>query len=213
VLPHNCVYLEEFNIKVQVFTFILNITNRKTPTQWPLCQDDLAKPAPERLNQSGLQWTKRWSGGRGINHTISRSSAPRSEQTTIPATQNTTFLCPTNSVKAPKANLKDYWYLLIIYVIVVYLSDSLTLIFRIFFESWLLFSHTTRWTAFILFHPQASNCDSQTNYKQAISTLQVQAWPYYGVLWPHWNDAWLKLVYCHQFQLTCASFCWPCCDL
>jgi len=43
--------------------------------------NNLGKPAPERLNQSGFWWSKRWWGGSGI----CKSFAPCSRQITMPA--------------------------------------------------------------------------------------------------------------------------------
>jgi len=45
-----------------------------------LFQDNLGKPAPERLNRSGFYWSKRWRCDSGISWTICKSVAPRSRQ-------------------------------------------------------------------------------------------------------------------------------------
>jgi len=64
----------------------------------PFCgvffQDNVGKPAPERLNQSGFKWSKRWWGGSGISWTICKSFAPRSRQITMPALHHSTFYRP-----------------------------------------------------------------------------------------------------------------------
>jgi len=43
------------------------------------------KTAPERLDQSGFSWSKRWWIRSGIRWTTRKSSAPRSRQITTPA--------------------------------------------------------------------------------------------------------------------------------
>jgi len=69
-------------------------SDRQTPIQRPLFQGNLGKPAPERLNQSGLQWSKRWWDGNGISWTICRSFAPHSRQITTPAPHHSIFYRP-----------------------------------------------------------------------------------------------------------------------
>jgi len=46
----------------------------------PLYQDNLGKLAPETLNHSGCQWSKRWWGGSGISCTICESFLSHSRQ-------------------------------------------------------------------------------------------------------------------------------------
>jgi len=69
-----------------------------------------------------------------------------------------------------------------IYLIVVYLSDSLTLTFLTL--TIVLTYHSL--TRIQLFHLQAS--DSYTSYKQATSMLHARVWPYCSVFWLTWND-------------------------
>jgi len=53
--------------------------------------DTLGKPAPERLNQSGFEWSKRRWGDSGISLTMCKSFAPRSRQITTPAPNHSIF--------------------------------------------------------------------------------------------------------------------------
>jgi len=75
------------------FVFALTTTRPRSPPQVLMAtqtdirltasfQDNLGKPTPERLNQSGFYWSKRWWGGSGISWTICKSFAPRSRQIT-----------------------------------------------------------------------------------------------------------------------------------
>jgi len=54
-------------------------------------QNNLDKPAPERLNQSWFYWSKRWWGGSGISWTICKSFAPRYRYITMPAPHHSIF--------------------------------------------------------------------------------------------------------------------------
>ena len=58
----------------------------------------------QKINHSGLYWSKRWWAGSGISRTICKSFAPRSRQTTTQFLQDGCPSChPSNSVKALKA--------------------------------------------------------------------------------------------------------------
>jgi len=56
------------------------IVNDRYPIKRPLFQVNLGKPAPERLNQSVFERSKRWWSGSGISWTICKSFAARSSQ-------------------------------------------------------------------------------------------------------------------------------------
>ena len=68
---------------------------------------NLRKSAPEKLNQSGFYWSRRWWGGSDISWTICKSFAPHCRQITMLTPHHSVFLqpgcsswCPANSVKA-----------------------------------------------------------------------------------------------------------------
>jgi len=73
-------------------------------------QDNWCKPAPKKVNHSGFYWGKRWWGGSSISWTIGKSFAPRSrhdQASTLPLSflqAGCPSCCPTDSVKALKAN-------------------------------------------------------------------------------------------------------------
>ena len=48
------------------------LTNTTTSVQWPLFQDTLGKLVPERYNQSGINWGKRWWGLGMLWHQLDR---------------------------------------------------------------------------------------------------------------------------------------------
>jgi len=56
-----------------------------------LFHDNLGKLAPERWNQSGFLWSKRWLGGSGISWMTFKSLAPVSSQITMPACHHSIF--------------------------------------------------------------------------------------------------------------------------
>jgi len=66
----------------------------KTPAKRLLFQDNLGKLAPERLNQSGFQWSKRWRSGSVISWTICKPFASYSRQITTPAAHHSMFSRP-----------------------------------------------------------------------------------------------------------------------
>jgi len=79
--PHFCGKNTHCSITFNVQSYLLCI--RQT--------DTLGKLAPERLNQSGFEWSKRWWGGSGIRLTICKSFAPLSRHITMPAPHHSTF--------------------------------------------------------------------------------------------------------------------------
>jgi len=72
-------------------TVIIMKMDRQTPVYQPLFQDNLGKPAPERLNHSGFQWSKRWWGGSSISWTIRKSFTHCFIQITTPAPHHLVF--------------------------------------------------------------------------------------------------------------------------
>jgi len=64
---------------------------KQTPVHRRLFQDNVCKPAPERLNQSGFWWSNRWRGGSGISWIICKSFAPCSRPITTPAPHHSIF--------------------------------------------------------------------------------------------------------------------------
>ena len=77
----------------------------------PLFQDSMGKSAPERLNQSEFQWSKRRWVGSGISWTICKSLAPHFRQITTPAphrsffTGRMLFLASNQQCQSTKGNL------------------------------------------------------------------------------------------------------------
>jgi len=81
----------EENLTQQKLIFLNVLHKRRQPFNRRFFQDNLGKLAPESLNHSGLQWSKRWWGGSGISWTICKSFAPRSKQITTPAPHHSIF--------------------------------------------------------------------------------------------------------------------------
>ena len=76
---------------------LLPTLDRQMATGWHLFQNKLGKPAPERLNQCRLWWSKRWWSGSGIGWTICRSFVPCSRQITTPAPHN--WYCTVDAIE------------------------------------------------------------------------------------------------------------------
>jgi len=72
-----------------------NALDREAPVLWHLLQDNLGKPAPERLNRSGFSWSSRWWGGAlSISWNICKSFAPHCRQITMLAPHHSIFYRP-----------------------------------------------------------------------------------------------------------------------
>jgi len=83
---HDVCYAESKQSDICCFTVITWLPHiHGHPFNGLFSQNNLHEPAPEKLNESGFQWSKRWWDGSGISWTICKSFAPCYRQTTMPA--------------------------------------------------------------------------------------------------------------------------------